>query len=185
MLKIAALNHLLQSESWARNALQKFHGKTARINIPPFSLSFTVLRDGLVAGADSEAVPATVITLSSPAALFRPDAVNTAEIKGELEFAKAINLLFRNLRWDAEEDLSRIAGDIVAHRVIGSLSGFIGWNVDAANRLLQNFAEYWTEESPLIAGSNNVARFNHEVDEIRDAVARLEKRLQKLSRVQS
>jgi ubiquinone biosynthesis protein UbiJ len=41
-------------------------------------------------------------------------------------------------------------------------------------------AEYWTEESPLIASRVKVEDFVREVGELRDAVERLEKRIERL-----
>jgi ubiquinone biosynthesis protein UbiJ len=40
--------------------------------------------------------------------------------------------------------------------------------------------EYWQEEQPLIAKKRHVEKFIQEVDQLRDDVARLEKRLAKL-----
>jgi len=44
----------------------------------------------------------------------------------------------------------------------------------------RSFAGYWTEEDPLIASAPEVMEFNRDVDELRDDVARLEKRLDKI-----
>jgi ubiquinone biosynthesis protein UbiJ len=46
-------------------------------------------------------------------------------------------------------------------------------------RASQGAAEYWTEESPLIASRVKVESFVREVSELRDAVERLEKRLER------
>ena len=58
---------------------------------------------------------------------------------------------------------------------------FLGWGRDAARRGSESAAEYWTEESPLIASRVKVESFVHEVAELRDALERLEKRIEKLS----
>jgi ubiquinone biosynthesis protein UbiJ len=48
--------------------------------------------------------------------------------------------------------------------------------------LSRSFAEYWTEERPLIAKTTHVKQFIAEVDALRDDVERLEKRVEKLAR---
>ena len=44
----------------------------------------------------------------------------------------------------------------------------------------RSFAEYWTEEQPLIAGARDLEEFNRAVDQLRDDAARLEKRIERL-----
>ena len=43
----------------------------------------------------------------------------------------------------------------------------------------RSFAEYWTEEQPLIAGARDIEAFNRAVDQLRDDAARLEKRIER------
>jgi ubiquinone biosynthesis protein UbiJ len=44
-------------------------------------------------------------------------AMPEVRIEGDVQFAAEVNWLVDNLRWDVEEDLSRILGDVTAHRV--------------------------------------------------------------------
>jgi len=54
------------------------------------------------------------------------------------------------------------------------------WGEQAAGNTGRSFAEYWTEEQPLLAAAPAVDHFNREVDRLRDDVARLEKRVELL-----
>ena len=54
------------------------------------------------------------------------------------------------------------------------------WQKQAAQRLGENLAEFLTAESSVLAGSANANHFVAEVDVLRDDVARLEKRIQRL-----
>jgi ubiquinone biosynthesis protein UbiJ len=54
------------------------------------------------------------------------------------------------------------------------------WGAQAGDNLARSFAEYWTEEQPLIARASDVEKFNRDVDRLRDDVARLEKRVENL-----
>lgn len=181
---MAAVNHLLGQASWARHKLAPFSGHAARIKIPPFEAAFLIAEDGCLstppAGADLE------VSISLPAAapllaLQGQEAVmRAARIEGSAEFAEALGFVIRNLRWDAEEDLSKLVGDIAAHRMVADSREFAAWHRQAARNFAENLAEYFTEEQPLIARQTDVAEFSAQVDRLRDDVARLEKRVLRL-----
>lgn len=179
---VAFINHLLRGASWAREALQRFAGKTARFEAAPFGFSFTVQDNGEVGAAAADAVPAVTITLTPGLALRIAARDETAwreiGMSGDTDFAAALNHVARNLRWDIEEDLSRVFGDIAAHRMAESGRVFRRWGEQALENTGRSFAEYWTEERPLIAAARDLEQFNREVDRLRDDVARLDKRLE-------
>lgn len=144
-----------------------------------------MLENGEVVPAAADAVPAVTLKLT-PGLMLRFAARDEAawkevEVAGDTDFAAAINHLARNLRWDVEEDLSRVFGDIAAHRMAETGRTFQRWGEQTAENLGRSFAEYWTEEQPLIASAREVEEFNRAVDALRDNVARLEKRLEYLT----
>ncbi|MGH6692452.1 MAG: SCP2 sterol-binding domain-containing protein, partial [Gammaproteobacteria bacterium] len=59
----AAVNHLLRSASWARDALRRHAGKTARFEVIPLAVALTVLESGEVAPAGADDVPAATVRL--------------------------------------------------------------------------------------------------------------------------
>lgn len=183
-----SINHLLRGASWARGELERHAGKIARFEIAPFAFSLAVLESGEVAPAAAGAVPAVTLKLT-PGLMLRfaardETAWKEVEVAGDTDFASVINHLARNLRWDFEEDLSRVFGDVAAHRMAETGRGFERWGERTAGHLGRTFAEYWTEEQPLIAGKRDLEEFNRAVDQLRDDAARLEKRLENLLRRQ-
>ena len=178
----AAINHLLGQAAWAREKLMPFAGHSAQIKLPPFEAAFQVTPDGSITAPPADA--ALEVTIALPAttpllALQGKDAVlRAARIEGSAEFAQALGFVIRNLRWDAEEDLSRLVGDVAAHRIVRSGKEFVAWQQQAAQNFAANLAEYVTEEQPLVARKADLAEFSAEVDRLRDDLARLEKRLQ-------
>lgn len=180
------VNHLLRSASWARDALQRHAGKTARFEIFPLLVTLTVLANGEVAAAGAGAEPAATVRLG-PGLLLRlaardENAWREIDIAGDTDFASALHHVARNLRWDVEEDLSRIFGDVAAHRMAETGQAFRRWGEQAAENTARSFAEYWTEERPLIANARDLEEFARAVDRLRDDAARLEKRIERLSR---
>lgn len=181
---IAFINHLLRGASWAREELGRFAGRTARFESAPFILSLTVLDSGEVALAAADAAPAVTARLT-PGLMLRLAARDEAawreiEIGGDTDFAAVINHVARNLHWDVEEDLSRIFGDIAAHRMAEAGRTLQRWGKQAIDNTGRSFTEYWTEEQPLIAGARDIEAFNRAVDQLRDDAARLEKRAENL-----
>ena len=177
----AFLNHLLESAPWARERLAPFAGRTWRVELAPLpDLGFVVREDGMLDVSDV-LEPHLVVTLTPAAlpALARRDEIVLREMTfaGDAELAAALQYLARHLEWDVEEDLSRVVGDVAAHRIAGGARDFVAWQKEAAVRLGQNFAEYLTEEAGVIAPQAAVSGFARAVDDLRDAVERLEKRI--------
>ena len=104
------------------------------------------------------------------------------ELTGQADLAQVVQGLFRELKWDVEEDLSRVVGDVMAHRMAETGRTLFAWQKEAAQRLAQNFAEYWTEENPVIARRDDLVRFGADVAALRDKVDVLEQRLTRLQR---
>jgi ubiquinone biosynthesis protein UbiJ len=103
------------------------------------------------------------------------------QTSGDTELAREILFVAQNLRWDAEEDLSRVFGDIVAHRMVQAAGDLKHWQQQATDSIARSAAAYWTDEQPLIATRHDVGRFVREVDALRDDVARAEKRIERLA----
>lgn len=156
----------------------------ARFECAPFLLTLSVRPDGQVEPAPQAAAPDVTLRFSPGIAMRLAARDETAwrevAVSGDTEFAEALNYLCRNLRWDAEEDLARVFGDIIAHRMVEAGGTLRNWGAQATDNLARSFAEYWTEERPLIARADDVEKFNRDVDRLRDDVARLEKRIESL-----
>lgn len=185
---IFALNHLLSAEAWARDKLKPFAGQCVGFRAPPLpALHLDILDTGLLADAAQDAVPNLVVTIGPgalPALLRGEDALmREIGIEGNAELASTVQYLFRHLRWDVEEDLSKVVGDVLAHRMVEQGRRLGAWNRDAAEKLAQNLAEYWIEEQPLLARPADVRQFVTDVDQLRDDLARLEKRIGALARL--
>ena len=180
----AAINHLLRRAAWAREDLRRHAAKTARVEALPFVFSLVVLDSGEVSAAPRDAAAAAVITLTPGVAMRLAardeSAWKDVAVTGDTDFAATLNSVARNLRWDVEEDLSRIFGDIAAHRMAETARTLQRWGEQSLENAARSAAEYWTEERPLIASMRAVREFVSDVDALRDDVARLEKRVENL-----
>lgn len=183
-LSATTLNHLLNQSGWALARLGKFAGKTARFNIAPFSFAYTISVDGSLRGA-ADNVNADASCTISPSllprlALHDEAAFSQIQSSGDALLLTEIFYLSRHLRWDVAEDLSQVTGDIAAERLIQFATTAHQELRENALNLSQAFSEYWTEERPLVAKSSFINSFVQQVDALRDDVARLEQRINRL-----
>jgi len=182
-LSLAALNHLLSQADWARAKLLPFAGRRARLAMPPFQLDFAIRTDGYV--ETSTEAPDVVMTLPADAPLRalqgQEQVIAAARVEGNAHLATELSFVLRNLRWDAEEDLSRAVGDIAAHRLVQGANVVAGWQKNAARNLAENVAEYISEENPLVVRPQDVASHAAELTEVCDKMSQLEKRIDKLA----
>ena len=180
------INKLTGATPVSRQRLGKFAGRTAAFHVGPFDASLTVQTTGEVLPAVTGAAKDLEVRLSPfllPRLAARDEAAyRDVQMTGDADFAAEIAFLAKNLKWDVEEDLSRVVGDAAANRAVGAATAAAGWGRDAAGRLAASAAEYFTEESPLIASRVKVAGFVDEVSLLRDAVERLEKRIERLEK---
>ena len=178
-----ALNHLLRSEPWARERLVPFAGEAVELAAPPLpALRFTIGPEGLLDAGGGEPDLSLKIRPSVLAGLARGEehALRAVDVSGNARLASEVMLLARHLRWDFEEDLSRLLGDVAAHRVAGALRDFASWHADAARRLAAALADYATDEQPLLLRRGQLTALAADVACLRDALERLHKRVERL-----
>jgi len=183
---VAALNHLLAQEPWARQALRLHAGKIAVIDAAPVQLRLQVTADGMVAVAPADA-PASVtigVKLSDLPliAQHRERAFSYVTIAGDAEFANAISQLSKSLRWEAEHDLEKAVGPIAANRLVGGAKAVFDTVRTSQRKFAENVAEYFLEENPLLVRPAMADDFSAGVTRLRDDVERAAKRLDKLEK---
>jgi len=177
------LNHLLEREEWARRKLEPFAGESVELRAAPLpALRFTILPGGRV-GAGGKTISLTVnLKPGVLAALARGEEhlMREVEVSGNAKLAAEVLLLVRHLRWDPEEDLCALVGDVAAHRIAQAARSFAAWQMDAARRIGEALADYFAEEKRVLVRRPDLRAFAGDVAGLRDAVARLAKRVERL-----
>lgn len=183
---VATINHLLADEAWARASLQRHAGKLAVIDTGHLALRLLVAADGLLEAGTPEAAPNVTIHVKLTdlplIAQNRDRAFSYVRIEGDAEFANAISQLSKGLRWDAEHDLEKVLGPILATRVAGAARDALAFARGSQQKLAENVAEYFVEEQPLLIRPANLVEYSAGVTRVRDDVERLAKRLAKLEK---
>ena len=183
-LLVPALNHLLAQESWAMQQLQVHAGKIACIDLSMLSLRVQITGQGLLEAAADNATANVTIRIN-PADLGvimqdRQRAISYVKLEGDADLAQTLSELGKNLRWDAEHQLSELFGDLAGRRIAGVGKSMIANVQSVGVKLQENLAEYFLEENPMLIRPARVAEFAEQTGRIRDDVERLMKRIEKL-----
>ncbi|WLW62294.1 SCP2 sterol-binding domain-containing protein [Achromobacter aegrifaciens] len=182
-LAVSALNALLRREDWARARLVRHSGKTVRFALGGFSLGLTIDSEGLAAQADAAVVPDVTLTVAPEklplprlgADRERPDFAEATHISGDAALAQVVSDLSKQLRWDPEDALARVVGDIAALRLVGGARAAAGGARTASLRLAENVSEYLSEESGMLASRPALEQWRLDLAELNaraDALAR-------------
>ncbi len=103
-----------------------------------------------------------------------------ASVEGNAEFATELSFVFRHLRWDAEEDLSRLVGDIAAHRLVATAGRLAAWQQRSAANFGENLAEYLALENRMLVAGDEFAAFREDMNRLATDLNRCESRLARL-----
>jgi ubiquinone biosynthesis protein UbiJ len=184
---LAGVNHLLEQSGWARQRLAPFAGHHVRLSMPPWNLCFRVTVEGLFEAATADAASDVVIRLPDEAPLLallgNDKLLHATRIEGGARFASELTDVLKNLRWDYEEDFSRVVGDIAAHRLAGGLGAFIDWQKGAADRIGRRFISYASEKHRLLLRYSDQRNLSDDLGELRTAVEAAERRVDALAAV--
>lgn len=184
---VKLLNRVLRDYPLARAELAAHAGKEVTIDIGPFAGRFRIAADGSteMVGEGRDAPPALAFQISPSLLprLMRRDETAYREIvfTGDSELASLLSNIARNVEWDIEEDLSKLIGDIAAHRVVDGLRGAVQWRDEAGERLTANIAEYLTEEKRAFIVTADLESLALANEILRDDVARLDARISRLA----
>lgn len=154
---LGGLNHLLEGAAWARGRLAPFAGRQAEFEMSPLRFSLAVAADGRFAlPVEPRAEPDVRIALPALSPLLLAEGierlVSDAHVTGNAEFATELSFVLRHLRWDVEEDLSRLVGDIAARRIVQTGRDCVAAHRQAFANASANLYEYLVYENALLVG---------------------------------
>ncbi|MEO8837775.1 MAG: SCP2 sterol-binding domain-containing protein, partial [Herbaspirillum sp.] len=180
----ATINHLLANDTQARQKLMAHSGKTVCIEAGVVEVRLTISADGYCETAVSDSVANVTIQLrlaDLPLIAQQPErAFSHVKIAGDADLANTISQISQNLRWDAEHDLSRMVGDIAAHRIVTGAKSTLEGAQANSRKLLENIAEYFLEENVMLVRPLAVTEFTGTVTTLRNDLERLNKRIERL-----
>ena len=180
------INHVLVSEPWASAELSRHVNKTILLQLPLGALCFEIKPNGLL-GALNE-VDQTSLTLevsakalsdlAGSAGSLREQAFKAVKITGDADLAQLLGRLAGQLRWEYEEDLARLVGDAPANFAVRQGKKFASASRSALADLLDNAVEYVSEEKKVLLNKRDFMVHKSQLNELRESVDRMEKRIQ-------
>ncbi len=190
-LLTAAFNNYLALDPEAPEKLRAFDGKLICIDIkgPDMQLYLSIQDDRVNVVREHEAEPDATI-IGSPAALFKLGVNRDSaplffqgevEIRGDTRLGRQFKAVLADMDIDWEEHLSRLVGDIAAHRIVGVVNDLRQWGRSAASNFTDDVGEYLQEESRDVVSGAELDVFNQQVDEVRDGTERLAARIDRLT----
>ena len=184
------INHALKAEPWAMAELARHANKLILLSLPIGALCFELTSEGTLVPAaqvdapslELEVTAKALSALASGPGNLREQAIKSVKITGDADLAQLLGRLAGQIRWEYEEDLAQLVGDAPANFAVRQGKLFVSAGKSAATDLLENVIEYVSEERKVLLNKRDFMIRKNELNELRDAVDRIEKRIQLLER---
>lgn len=174
----AALNHLLARAQWARSRLQPYAGRQLTLDVQFLRLGLVITDSGLLSPATTEPPGEVLIRFppETPWLLIQgiDRVIAAVQVEGNAEFAEALSFVFRNLRWDAEEDMAQLIGDIAAHRIGEVVRHVAAVPASGLATLGENLSDYLSHEQSLCIRRSEFGTFSESVRELDRQLGKVE-----------
>lgn len=154
---VLLLNHVLMQEAAATERLKPRTGRVVRVQWRSFVVALKVTPAGMFDLAELSATPDLHFEVSESSPLAIAQAALRGDrppvrIDGDVNFASDLQWLADNLRWDIEDDLARVIGDVPAHTLAGiarSASAALRSFVSKGRARASSSMAPWSGDGPL------------------------------------
>lgn len=180
----SSLNRVLRHQTWANERLSKHAGKHCLFISSPLRLEFRITSHGQFESAPAVPLPDVCITIPSASVLRWSNKSNSiftgVRIEGCMNLAEDLGFVLRNMEFDIEGELATVVGDIPARRL--SQASQLGWSnfQQAVRRTVANIQEHAILENGQLISPSEFSVFTHQIGDLRDDLARLDKRIARL-----
>ena len=170
--------------------LARHAGKVILLKLPVGKLCFELTSEGTLAAStdihaaslELEVSGDALSTLVSGPGNLQEQAMKSVKITGDADLAQLLGRLAGQIRWEYEEDLARLIGDAPANFAVSQGKKLVSAGRSAASDMLANVVEYVSEERKVLLNKRDFMIRKNELNALRDAVDRMEKRIQLLER---
>lgn len=183
-----ALNNSLADSLRARELYKTLKGKTCAIELRDWQTTFYLIPNEEQLRLSTQLTDSQQADVSISGTL--PIMARTAlgqhpqglTINGDAALAQSFQQLLREAEFDWEGNLARYIGPLPAHQLSRAAGVFLSWGQQAGEALQATVQQYMQEENALLPRRAAVRQFSHQVDELRDALDRLEARLNRMEK---
>lgn len=182
-----SVNACLRLDPDSQDRLSVIEDKVIQFSVTDCSVNFFLVptSSGVVFSFNHKGDPDTVIS-GTFCALGKLSGVGDGcggdgvDVIGDVSVVETLHHVLAHLDIDWEEGLSKITGDMIAHRVGLVVSDGIAFGKDAGQAVAKNIEAYLKYESDLLPTQKEVDAFYDEVNTLRHDVDRLEARMNRL-----
>jgi ubiquinone biosynthesis protein UbiJ len=181
---LSALNHVLRQQAWARDRLRAHVGRTVRIVVAtplgPVRADARIAEQGTLEVAEIESPTVTLSLTPSIDAVFGllrdgpRGLTGHLKVEGDVMVAAAVGEIAQQLRWDVEEDLSRVFGDRVAHRMGETAREGVRQADDLRGRVETGLRQFLVQEDPQLVGREDLRTLAQAVEGLEAVLRRAE-----------
>ena len=180
----SGFNRLIALDEESKRKLERIQHKLLKIEVTTLGLNiFLLFHSDRVEVLEAFAGEADATIKGPPFSMLalavgRGDASDSAvEIAGDVETAQQVSRMLQHIDIDWEEHFSKVTGDAVAHQ-LGNIASGIGRFANRTRDSMQsNTADYLRDETGHLPHDWQLESFTNEVDDLRDRVALLERRI--------
>ena len=186
-----AINYALAMDPETGRHLAELEGYVVALHLRGVELTLYMLpgEEGMTLMGRFEGEADTTIS-AAPLSLLRMAGGKAGEgmfsgevtIRGNVELGHRFQRILESIDIDWEEHVSRLTGDVVAHRLGSSVRALLRWGQRSGAALEQDLADYLQEELGLLPTRGEVGHFLDQVDTLRSDADRLEARVRRLQR---
>ncbi|GAB2586711.1 ubiquinone biosynthesis accessory factor UbiJ [Nitrincola alkalisediminis] len=186
----SSLNLLLKHNTPALAQVKSLAGKSIHITLtsPPYAFFVLMHEQGIDLLHHSETPPDLTLTGTAADLFIMAQSEQSQgklfgqgiELEGDLNLAQSLKALLRDFSIDWEAWLAEWLGDTLAHPVAEAFTAQSRYLKHSAASFALNTKEFLQEESRVLPPPAEVEGFTCEVEALRDDVARLEARIQRL-----
>ena len=181
---LSALNHVLRQQAWARDRLRAHVGRTVRIVVAtplgPVRADARIAEQGTLEVVEIESPTVTLSLTPSIDAVFGllrdgpRGLTGHLKVEGDVMVAAAVGEIAQQLRWDVEEDLSRVFGDRVAHRMGETARQGVRQADDLRGRVETGLRQFLVQEDPQLVGREDLRTLAQAVEGLEAVLRRAE-----------
>lgn len=183
------LNRYINESSVAQDALESLNGNSMCIEVKGLGLVISLTADdGELVVAMPDSVDATVTirgTVLNIFSLLGPTGAQAlpkarVSLEGDAEVASGFWQLLQAARPDAEEELSRVVGDVLAHEIGKTANSLDKYGRRVLSAFQMNATEYLQEEVKQLPPRVEIDGFFSNLERLRDDIERTGIRIKRL-----
>jgi ubiquinone biosynthesis protein UbiJ len=183
-MALSALNHVLRQQAWARDRLRAHAGRTVRIVVAtplgPARADARIADEGMLEVAEVASPTVTLSMTPSIDALFGilrdgpRGLTGHLKVDGDVMVAAAVGEIAQHLRWDVEEDLSKVFGDRVAHRMGETVREGVRQSDELRGRVETGLRQFLVQEDPQLVGHEDLRTLSKAIEGLEAVIRRVE-----------